>query len=349
MRDSIRYSIHFTVLLGVIFLLAATNSGMVSAQFVQKPYFQAEANRVRENVCPHHGVELLYILSFRGSDYERDMIKQNKAPQPSYSHPGITITASQGEITNVKDLNVTYQGRPTYDSIFISWNDTFTFTPDSPGTARVDLVASYLGFIAKTSWNIRVWEDCKYTVEISADESGFRMANKQTVNQAQEEWSIIIYLKGLAKGVLADPLVNEGGEGGQKRPVAIQKSIQSLDDVTGNNEMFGDGIWLGKEEKMICGTGGPITCSSTFTVHPIPGEETIDFRITMNSGQCSGFTVWCKGPEGGGQTSIPPLKSLPFEMNAVIPREGGSSHYIQQLPYGVTMDYLISAYPEKEE
>ncbi len=169
----------------------------------------------------------------------------------------------------------------------------------------------------------------------------------QTVNEAQDDWAIIVYLKGLAR-VIADPLVEEGG-GGEKSLAASFNPIWDLQENTGTVDYFGDGIWLGKQPDLTCGTNGAITCNSEFTVHPVTGEETIDFQIEMLPGQCSGFAVWCKGSDGGGQASIPPMKSLSIEMNAEIPKEGGSAHYIHQLPYGVTMDYLISAYPVEEE
>lgn len=349
MPKSIQIILRYMALICTNAILALITTGMVSTQNVEKSYFRAEASPVKGTVCPHHKVNIHYVLTFVGMDYENERKRKNEPILISIAHPILKITASQGTITNVDFLNKEYQDDPVYDPVMQTWSSHFTFTPDKPGRARINLVAEYMKFVARTSWDVRVWEDCKYTVEISANESGFKMSSGKTVNEEQKDWSIIEYLKGKAKGVLADPLENEGGEGGQKRLAAFPKAVWLRDDVAGTNEMFGDGIWLNKEPDFICGTGGPITCESTFTVHPVPGEETIDFQITMNSGQCSSFTVWCKGPEGGGQVTVPPMRSLSFEMNAVIPREGGSAHYIHQLPYGITMDYLISAYPEKEE
>jgi hypothetical protein len=349
MRNSLKTLLKVAGALTTFLLLTGMLAQPAAAADNEKSYFWAEADLVREKVCPHRSVVLLYQLMFRGSDYERDMKNQGKIPHPSLSHPAIKVTASQGNISDVKDLNVTYEGQPPYDDLFKSWNDTFTFTPDKPGNATVRLTATYMGFTTSTKWDIRVWEDCKYTVEISADESSLKMSSGETVNEAQNDWSIIIYLKGLAKSVLADPLVNEGGSGGEKRLIAVGNPLWNQEDVTGTIETFGDGIWLGNEPDFVCGTNGAITCSHKFTVHPETGEETIDFQIDMLSGHCSGFTVWCKGPDGGGEASIPPMSNLSFKMDAEIPREGGSAHYVHQLPYGVTMDYLISAFPEVEE
>jgi len=338
------------LLLMSILLAAGVITRPASAADNEKSYFWAEASPINEKVCPNREVILLYQLMFRGLDYERDMKRHGAVPLPALMHPTIKVTATNGKISGVKDLQDTYEGEPAYDEVFKSWSDTFYFTPEKPGSATVNLEAKYLGLVTRTKWIITVWEDCKYTVEISADESSFKMPSGKTVNEEQSSWSIKMFFDGIAKGVLADPLVNEGGDGGQKRVLSGTTPLSLVrEDATGTIESFADGIWLGNEPDITCGTGGAFTCSETFTVHPVTNDETIEFQIDIESGQCSGFSVWCKGEGGGGEANIPPMKSLSFQMNAEIPREGGSTHYVHQLPHGVTMDYLISAYPEVEE
>jgi hypothetical protein len=316
----------------------------------EKSYFWAEASPVGERVCPKRKVTLLYNLMFRGSDYERESRSKGSFPLPSLSHPAIKITTTNGTVSGVKDLNDTYKGNSPYDDLFQSWNDIFYFTPEQKGKATVKLEAHYLSFVAYTKWTINVQEDCRYSVEINADESNFKMPSGKTVNEEQHDWSIKMFIDGLAKRVLADPLVNEGGSGGQKRLMPfVLASHPFQDEAEGTLEYFADGVWLGNEPDITCGTNGALVCSTTFTVNPVVNDETINFEIDVKSGDCGGFTVWCKGEGGGGQASVPPMKSLTFKMTAEIPREGGSAHYVHQLPYGITMDYLISAYPEEEE
>jgi hypothetical protein len=321
----------------------------VAAADSTKSWFTAQATKVTEKVCPKQRLTLQYQLIFQGLDYEKDMNRQNKPPIPSLKHPEIKITSNQGKVENVKSLEDTYKYSDPYDSVFKFWSDIFDFIPDKPGTATVTIKATYLGVEATDKWEIKVWETCKFDIEINADQSGARMPSGQTFNEAQKDWSFIIWLKGKAKGVLADPLVNEGGSGGNQRLImSLPPVFHQQEDVTGTEEFFGDGIFIGHEE-FTCGTKGALTCNHEFTVHAVPGEETINFQINNESGQCSSFTVWCEGEGGHGEITIPPLSSLAFQMNAEIPWEGGSTHFIHQLPHGVTLDYLISAFPEVEE
>lgn len=316
----------------------------------EKSYFQAEPSPVKEKVCPNRKVIMLYNLIFRGLDYEKDLKRQHKSPQPSSIPPTIKVTATNGTISGVKELAETYKDEPTYDDVFKSWNDTFDFTPKKPGAATVKLEAHYMGMVARTQWDIHVWEDCKYTVEISADESSFKMPSGNTFNEEQSFWKGLLYKVGRLKNVIADPLFNENGGGGQKRlmPALIPARFKQ-DGAEGTMDFFADAVWLGNAEDMTCGTDGAITCSETFTVHPQLLDETIQFQIDVHSGQCSGFHIWCRGDNGGGDANIPPMKSKAFQISVEIPVEGGSAHYIEPLPHGTSMDYLVTAYPEVEE
>jgi hypothetical protein len=293
-------------------------------------------------VCPKQTLDLTYVINFNNSRYVTHTKWLGNEPQKSDSPPKVTLFGSQGKLWDHK--------KPTgaWDPVSNVWNGSFKLTVEKKGSADVRVEATYLGATAWDLYKITVSESCQMDVQIKADESGFLMPTGKTVNESQNSWSIRVFLDGLAKKVLADPLENEGGNGGEKRTLSNPIPVWDQDDVTGTIETFGDGIWLGNEPDLVCGTKGPLTCSGEFTVHPVAGDETIDFQIDMLSGQCSSFTVWCKGSEGGGESTIPPLSSLAFKMNAVIPWEGGSAHYIHMLPHGFTLDFLISAYPVEE-
>lgn len=316
----------------------------------EKPYFEAKPSPVDEKVCPNRKVIMLYHLIFHGIDYEKELKRQHSTPLPSLTHPTIKVTATNGTISGVKDLAETYKDEPTYDEVFKSWNDTFDFTPKKPGSAVVKLEAHYLGMVTRTQWDIRVWEDCKYTVEVSADESSFKMPSGKTINEEQNNWSIRMFLLGKAKGVLADKLMNENGGGGQKRVLpGLIPLHPARDDVEGTLETFADGIWLGNAEDTTCGTDGAFTCNEPFGVTAEYGDETIKFNIDVRSGQCSAFHIWCRSEGGGGDANLPPRSSKAFQFSVEIPVEGGSGHYIEPLPHGTSMEYLVSAYPEVEE
>lgn len=330
-----------------IFILAFIQVGMVSAEDIQSSFFTAEAKKVYERVCPGRKVTISYMLIFHGLDYEKDKLKEGKGPVlPSLTHPVVKLTSSSGRIVKIQDPGEGSEADdPTYDPVFKTWTGVFSYFPDKPGKVTINLEATYMGMVARDKWEFKVWEECSYKVEISANESGFKLPNNQTVNEAQSDIKIITFVKGLAKGLI---LVDDNGGGGQKRLVSNAHLVWPHDDAIGESNSFGDAIWLGKDPDMTCGTDGALTCERSFTVHPELSGDGMDLTISMQSGQCSGYSVWCKGKGGTGKASIPALKSIPFEMNVSLPLEGGSAHFVRKLPYGVTMDYLITVYPDRE-
>ncbi len=344
----------FLFLTAVLMLVALGTTGNAfrpaGAEEKETPFFEAEASPVDEKVCPNRKVTMLYELTFHGIDYEKDQKRQHAIPLPSLTHPTIKVTATNGTVSGVKKLADTYEGEPTYDDLFKFWSDTFYFTPEKPGKATVNLEAVYLDMVARTKWTINVWEDCKYTVEISSDESKFKMPSGKTFNEEQSWWQGILYYAGRAKNVLADPLMNENGGGGQQRLLSgWHPSLLRQGGTEGSLEFFADAIWLGNAEDMTCGTDGALTCSDTFTVRAVPGDDAITFEIDVHPGECGGYHIWCRGDGGGGDANIPPMASDGFSMSVDIPAEGGSASFVRPLPYGTSMEYLVTAYPEVEE
>jgi hypothetical protein len=142
----------------------------------------------------------------------------------------------------------------------------------------------------------------------------------------------------------------QGGFTGLARLASNPSSALSTDIATGTMNFFGDAIWLGNESDCVAGTRGPLVCSGEFTVEPEFQENgLLNLSIEMLPGQCGSFTVWATCDGQTSENTVPPMKSLNFTMGAVVSSEGGSTHYIHQLPYGMSIDYLISAYPEDEE
>lgn len=343
----------FLFLATVLMVVALGTTGNVfhpaGAEEKETPFFEAEASPVDEKVCPNREVTMLYKLTFHGLDYEKDQKRNGAVPFPSLTHPTIKVTATNGTVRGVKDLAVTYEGEPPYDDVFKFWSDTFYFTPKKPGTATVNFEARYLGMIARTKWTITVWEDCKYTVEISSDESNFKMPSGKTFNEEQSWWQGILYYAGRAKNVLAEPLMQEGGGGQQRLFSGWSPAGFRQDEAQGSLEFFADAIWLGNAEDTTCGTDGALTCTDSFTVRGVTAEETITFDIDVLGGQCSGYHIWCRGDNGGGDANIPPMASDGFSMSVDIPVEGGSARFVRPLPHGTSIEYLVTAYPEVEE
>jgi hypothetical protein len=315
-----------------------------------KPWFTLELLPVTQNVCPKHKVKLTYILKFNNQEYLDQLDKNKLAPlEPlvpvggtSTDVPRMEFTESQGNVFD-KEL----QANP--DPFIKIWWEEITYIPDHIGDATIQVKASYRGATESDKWEIKV-KECKFDIEINADQSGIKLPTGQTFNEAQHDVQFVIFLKGLAKGVLADKLMGEGGSGGNQRPANEALPSPNMDDATGQMEFFGDAIWLGGDHSdFVCGTRGAMTANREITVHPIPGEESIEFAIDVASGMSSPFTVWCEGEGGGGENTVPPTASKPYAINVVLPWEGGTSHYIDQLPYGITVDYLVSAFPMEEE
>jgi hypothetical protein len=205
-----------------------------------------------------------------------------------------------------------------------------------------------MGSKASDDWEFVVSDPCPMDLEIKGDQNSAKIKGK-TINEIQKSWSISMLWNGFVR-ILSDPLMNEGGSGGNERPAANAFSEPRFQDNTSTMDFVGDAIFLGAPDAdLICGTKGTYTCTSEFSVHPIPNEETIDFQIDVGAVQCGTWTVWCKGSGGGGEATIPPLSAPGYQMNAVISREGGSTHVIQQFSHGVSIDYLISAFPVEGE
>jgi hypothetical protein len=297
-------------------------------------------------VCPKQTLELQYVINFNGNRYVTHTKWLGKDPQIPDAPPQVKLMGVQGKISDHK------KSSGTWDPVSKVWIGTFKFTPEKKGNADIRVEAVYLDATAWDYFKITVSDQCNLDVEIYADETTVKLPTGKTVNETQNFWRIIIWLKGLAK-IPADSLVNEGGSGGEQRLIESYNPIGLMDDPTGTMNFFGDGVWLGAADvaDLTCGTKGALTCSREFSVHPVlgPDGETIDFQFDLQTGECSSFTVWCSGEGGYVENTVPPLSGPGYQMNAVISREGGSAHYIHQLPYGVTLDYLISAFPVEGE
>jgi len=306
-------------------------------------------NPVRKRICQNQKIILGYSILFDRVAYSNQKTEGGLAPLAPLvplgkkrDGPVIDVIPSQGTVSYDKVL-VT-----KLDPVVRYWYAEISFTPNEEGEATVTVEATYYFITVQDKWTFIV-KPCKFDVEISADESGARLSSGQTFNEAQKFWQIVIYLKGKVTGVEVEKKDNPGGSGGTKKIFSSFNTLWNNDPYTGTTNSFGDGIWLGNAPDMVCGTKGALTCTNEFEVNPELVDDTLKLQIDMRSGQCSGFTVWCKGDDGGGEVSIPPLQSLAFSMDASIPADGGTSHYIHMLPYGVTFDILISAFPEVEE
>lgn len=324
------------------FMLVSMIVQPAAAAESDKSWYTVTVDPVSEKACIGRRLLLFYTIKFDGFEYCRDK-KCGKAGPTSTVGPIIKVTANSETLAKYNEQLETQD-----TTTFTHWREYVVFTPKKAGKVSVTIKTNFFNSSASDKWEFTVSDPCPMDIEIHANQSSARLPSGKTVEEAVKPWwGIFIYLEGKAR-IISDPIDQGSGSGGEQRPVGANYAVLHMEDATGTMDFFGDGIWLGAEKEFTCGTKGALTCSREFTVHPVPGDETINFQIDNKSGQCSSFTVWCEGEGGHAETTIPPMSSLAFQMNAEIPREGGSAHYIHQLPYGVTMDYLISAFPVEE-
>ncbi len=322
----------------------------VKATVFQTPFYVKPDPITQKKICLDKKLQnpVGYRLFFSRDIYQKST-RNSLEPNMQKAGPQVYVTSEDGFING---LVQTYRKSfpPSKDPTTDLWTDDFSFKPFKTGKAVIKFKASYGSYTSQATLEFEV-EKCKYKVEISADESGMRLASGLTFNQAQQYANFVIFEKGSITGVQTGEQNAQKNNTGLARLVAKPPSISSADIATGTMNCFGDAIYLGGLSRCeAAGTRGPLICQHEFTVEPESQENgLLNLTIEMLPGQCGSFTVWgtCDGQTS--EYTVPPLKTLRFTMNVSVSSEGGTTHYIRQLPHGVTLDFLITAYPDDEE
>lgn len=341
--------------LAMVFLQTALLALIIGIQPVKasvfQNYFYVKPDPItQKKICLDKKLQnpVGYRLFFSRAIYQK-LTRNSLEPNMQKAGPQVYVTSEDGFING---LVQTYRKSfpPSKDPTTDLWTDDFSFKPFKTGKAVIKFKASYGSFTSQATLEFEV-EKCKYKVEISADESGIRLASGLTPNQAQQFWNLIIFEKGSITGVQTGEQSAQKNNTGLARLVANSPSIFSADIATGTMNCFGDGIYIGQWSGCeAAGTRGPLICQHEFTVEPEFQENgLLNLTIEMLPGQCGSFTVWVTCDGDTAENTIPPLKTLRFTMNVSVSSEGGTTHYIRQLPYGVTEDFLIAVSPEDEE
>ncbi len=142
----------------------------VSAGDSSKSWFTVTVDPVLEKVCVGQKVWLYYTARFDGFGYCREKNCGKDGPTSS-TGPGTVISSGQGHVeTYDKQLE-------TKDTTTVAFwvLERAIFIPDKAGKVSVNVNSAFFDATATDVWRFNVTEKCEYDVEISANESGFKM------------------------------------------------------------------------------------------------------------------------------------------------------------------------------
>jgi hypothetical protein len=307
-------------------------------------WFKLTAEPVTEKVCINRPVDLYYTIVFDGTKY---CLFESCGKKGAVFDTGPVLDVLDALSGMLEPRH--YQLDSTLDTTLIArWQGKLIYTPKRAGKAIVALKTTFAGSNATDDFEFVIKDPCPTDVVINADQSMLRI-KRQKINEIQKTWTFSTILEGYAR-ILSDPLEDETGSGGNKRLAVNLVSTFHNQESTGTLNLIHDAFFMGlPDSDVTCSMDGSYICTSEFTVHPIPGEETIDYEIDVGTTKCNSWKVTCKSPSGGGQTTLPPLTMPGYDFTATLPREGGTTNVVKEFQQGSSIEFQVSAFPVDEE